>query len=175
MRDYLSKAKTICDQLACAGHKITDTEQILCMLGGLDDEYEAVVAIISSNEKLPSLQSVHAMLLAHKGRIKQKKSTNLEYNVNHVSANRNRNQEKNQSNRNQSNNYRGGQSSRGRNRGGRWNYNNNSRPRCQICERYGHTANKCYFRFDANFTLAQQSNNNIRPQNPSANMINMHQ
>lgn len=25
MRDYLSKAKTICDQLACAGHKVADT------------------------------------------------------------------------------------------------------------------------------------------------------
>ena len=74
MRDYLSKAKTICDQLACAGHKVADTEQILCILSGLDDEYEAVVAIISSNEKLPSLQSVQSMLLAHEGRLEQKLS-----------------------------------------------------------------------------------------------------
>lgn len=37
MRDYLSKIKMLCDQLASAGHKISDYEQILSILNGLDE------------------------------------------------------------------------------------------------------------------------------------------
>lgn len=42
MREYLTKVKALCDQLA-AGHKISDTKQVLSILSGLDDEYEIVV------------------------------------------------------------------------------------------------------------------------------------
>lgn len=137
-------------------------------MNGHDEEYDAVVAVISSNEVLPSLQYIHSILLAHEGRLEQKKSTNSEYSINYIANSKNINQERSYGNRNQSNiNHRGGQSNRSR---GRLNYNNRSR--CQICEKYGHTANKCYFRFDTNFIPTQQGNNSLRTQNPSANLVN---
>lgn len=129
MRDYLSKIKMLCDQLASAGHKISDYEQILSILNGLDEEYEAVAAVISSKETTPTIQYVHATLLAHEGRIEQKKSTGSDFTANFISNSRNRNQGKNNNIRNQSNSQRGGQTNRARGRGGRQ-YNNNNRIRC---------------------------------------------
>lgn len=66
MREYLSKIKTTCDLLEAAGHIVSDTEQLLTILSGLNEEYEVVVAVISSKETLPSMQYVHSTLLAHK-------------------------------------------------------------------------------------------------------------
>lgn len=48
MWEYLSKIKTPYDLLEAAGYAVTDTEQISSILGGLEDEYEATVAMISS-------------------------------------------------------------------------------------------------------------------------------
>lgn len=55
MKDNLTKIKTLCDQLASVGHKISNTEQVLCILGGLDNKYESAVAVISSKEVTPSI------------------------------------------------------------------------------------------------------------------------
>lgn len=64
---------------------------------------------------------------------------------------------------------RGGGPNRGRGRG-RW--NNNNRPKCQICEKIGHTALKCYFRYNSNYSGNQGQNNNG---NPSANVAQANQ
>lgn len=61
---------------------------------------------------------------------------------------------------------RGGYSNKARGRG-KW--NNNNRPRCQICEKLEHTAAKCYFRLNLNYVLGQNSNNQ-RNQSLSANV-----
>lgn len=61
------------------GTKLVILEKILCISGGLDEEIEVVVAIISSNEKLSSLQKVQSLLIAHEGILEQKKLTNREY------------------------------------------------------------------------------------------------
>lgn len=42
------------------------------------------------------------------------------------------------------------QNGRFNNRGNR-NWNNNNRPQCQLYGKFGHTAMKCYFRFDQSF------------------------
>lgn len=61
IREYLSKIKTLCDLLESAGHKVTESEHILTILNGLDNDYEAIVAVISSQETPPSLQHVHSV------------------------------------------------------------------------------------------------------------------
>lgn len=48
MRDYISQVNNICNMLEAAGHKVSEKEQILSILNGLNEEYEAVVAVISS-------------------------------------------------------------------------------------------------------------------------------
>ena len=53
MREYLSRIKMLCDQLSSTGHTISDLDQILYILSGLDEEYESVIAVITSRETAP--------------------------------------------------------------------------------------------------------------------------
>lgn len=73
MGEYLTRIKTTCDLLEAAGHKILDSEQVFIILSGLSEEYEIVVVVISSQRITPSIEDVHSILLAHKGRIDFKK------------------------------------------------------------------------------------------------------
>ncbi|WKA00029.1 hypothetical protein VitviT2T_018424 [Vitis vinifera] len=72
MRDYLTKMKNYCDLLATVGHKISDIDHILAIMQGLGDEYESVMAVISSKKSSHSLQYVTSTLIAHEGRIAHK-------------------------------------------------------------------------------------------------------
>lgn len=168
MREYVTKAKNYCDLLSTAGYKVSETEQILTILSGLDEDYESIVAVISAKKNLPNIQYVHATLLAHEGRIDQKKVQNSDYSINYTSVNKKKSHDTAQnSNKSQIGSYRGGnQNSRGRGKGRSNNFN---RPKCQICEKIEHTASKCYFRFDQNYSL-NNNNNNQRPTNPNANL-----
>lgn len=87
MREYLTKIKTLCDQLATASHKLFDLEKMLPILSGLDDEYEAVVAVVSSKERTPSIEYVHSILLSHEGRIEENKPVINEFSANYASKN----------------------------------------------------------------------------------------
>lgn len=176
IREYLSKMKTYCDLFEVVGHKVSDNEQILSIIKGLDEENESVTAIILAKETTPTLQYVHATLLAHEGIIEQRKPLNSEMSINFVSQSRRKKSKQRVSKSNSGNsnqNYQsGGLNSKGRGRGGR--FNNRNRPRCQICERCGHTALKCYFRLDLSYTPNSQSvNNNQRNYNPTANLSRM--
>lgn len=73
--------------------------------------------------------------------------------INYAANSKNKSQDNN--NRGAQVFQRGGQSNRSRGRG---RLNNNSRPRCQICEKLGHTAMRCYFRFNTNFMSNQTVN-----------------
>lgn len=48
---------------------------------------------------------------------------------------------------------------------GRW--NNSYRPKCQICEKMGHTALNCYFKFNTGYSSNRNQRNNS---NPSVNI-----
>lgn len=58
-----------CDLLDTAGHTVLETEQILTILNGLDIKYESVVAIISSQQSIPSMQYVHSTSLSREGKV----------------------------------------------------------------------------------------------------------
>jgi hypothetical protein len=152
MGEYLAKIKTTCDLLEAAGHKITESEQVLIILSGLNDEYESVVAVISSQRSTPPIEDVHSILLAHEGRIDFKKPVETDMSINYAASNKGKNQNNTKADQQ---NQRSGQSYRGRGRG-RWSGNN--KPKCQICERIGHTAPKCYFRLNLNYVPGQNSN-----------------
>lgn len=152
MNEYLMKVKNMCDQLSCDGHKIPENEQVLYIVSGLEDDYQVVVAFITSTKPTPSLQNVYSMMLAHEGIIMQKREVKSDYIVNYIANINSKNQERCNNTRNQSNiNYqRGTQSNRGRGRGRAARWNPNNKPKCQICDKIGHIANICYFRFDNN-------------------------
>lgn len=153
IREYLNKIKNICDMLESSGHKVDETEHVLTILNGLDDNFEAIVAVITSRETTPSVQYVTSILLAHEGRLEQKQASTQEFSINYAatpSGNRGsyrseqnvNNGRNNQAGRGAQSYGRSGMYGRGRGRG----RNNNNRPKCQICEKVGHTALRCYFR-----------------------------
>lgn len=72
IREYLSEIKNLCDLLESSGHKVSETEHVLSILNGLSDDFEAIVAVITSKESTPSVQYVSSLLLGHKGRLEQK-------------------------------------------------------------------------------------------------------
>lgn len=136
---------------------MTNSEQVLSIISGLEDEYEVIVVIVSSMEPTPSLQYVYSILLAHEGRIEHKRAANSDLSVNYINYNKGKQQDKGNE-IGQYNNQRGGQTYRGRGRG---RTNNNNRLRCQIYEKVDHIASKCYFRFNANYSPSQQSNSSV--------------
>ncbi|KAJ9680818.1 hypothetical protein PVL29_019971 [Vitis rotundifolia] len=145
MRDYLTKMKNYCDLLATAGHKISNTDHIRAIMQGLGDEYESIIAIISSKKFSPFLQYVTSTLIAHEGRIAHKISFNDLSNSNGYPSSgfQNRNQ------------FGGNQMTRGSfvpNRGrGCGRAQGGIKPQCQLCNKFGHIVHRCFYRYDPNF------------------------
>lgn len=79
MKEYLST----CEMLE-AGHKVSNTEQVLTILNRLNEEYESVVAVISSKRTIPSIEYVHSTLLTHEGRIYHKKPIDGHMTINYA-------------------------------------------------------------------------------------------
>ncbi|RVW88665.1 Retrovirus-related Pol polyprotein from transposon RE1 [Vitis vinifera] len=160
MRDYLTKMKNYCDLLATAGNKISDTDHILAIMQGLGEEYESVIAVISSKKSSPSLQYVTSTLIAHEGRIAHKISS-TDLSVNYTSQYSNRGSSSWNSNGYPSsgfqnrNQFGGNQMTRGSfvpNRGrGRGRTQGGIKPQCQLCNKFGHTVHRCFYRYDPNF------------------------
>lgn len=93
-REYLSKIKTTCD-LEAVDHKVSDLKQILTILNELSDEYEVVIAVISSQMTLPLIDDVHSILLAHEARTDNKKPQELKFAINYTTNLRNKSQNNN--------------------------------------------------------------------------------
>lgn len=182
MRDYLNKIKSCCDVLASAGQKIGEEDQVLHILSGLGSEYDPVMVSVTSRAEPCSLKEVHAMLLSFESRLEVSSSTAVvnvdgsvpaantviqspfqkRQNTTEFQSNQGKNQFNNQS-------YRGGRGrSFHRGRGGRAGRNfNNNRPQCQLCHYFGHTADKCFYRFDSNYS-GPPNTQATRTFNPSA-------
>lgn len=165
VREYLSKIKNLCDLLESSGHKVNETEHVLNILNGLGEEFEAIVAVISSRETTPSVQYVSSILLAHEGRLEQKNSATSEFSINLVANTKNKGTQTNlrfESSANIHQEAQGGRGNythergRGFNRGRGRGRSFNNRPKCQICGKIGHTAVRCYFRFESNYNSNQQ-------------------
>lgn len=149
-----------------------------------------MVSITSRTEHC-SLKEVHAMLLSFESRLESLPSSVINTdgsipianiatqsqsfhqrrtNTTEYQTNRSRNQFSNQS-------YRGGRGRgnfRGRaSRGGSRMFNN--RPQCQLCYIFGHTAGRCYYRFDINYSGPPnfQANSNINHSTTSNQMSAM--
>lgn len=185
VREYLNKIKTLCDTLESSGHRVSETEQVLNILNGLDDSFESVVAVIASKETIPSVQYVTSVLLAHEGRLEQKQNATQDFSINYAANIKVRPQHQNnfrvEPPANSFNHAqamqrgqwygRGGRFNRGRGRG----RNTNGRPRCQICGKIGHTAVRCYFRFDNGYTSNQQISPNQGTSKPQQYNVNLSQ
>ncbi|XP_010430659.1 PREDICTED: uncharacterized protein LOC104714886 [Camelina sativa] len=156
---YCREFKSICDSLSSIGKPIDESMKIFGFLNGLGREYDPITTVIQSSlSKLPppTFNDVIADVQGFDSKLQLYEDTNSvtphmafmtektnpcapQYDPNQRGRGRNRG--------------RGGYTSRGR---GFPQHQTTSqlqgqRPVCQICGRVGHTAIKCYNRFDNNY------------------------
>jgi hypothetical protein len=148
--EYFQRVKSLCDTLAAAGQPLSDDESISYILAGLGSDFDPFVTSVTTRLDPMTIEELYNHLLTHEMRIDhQNQSSGLLTASAHVASRQSfkgRPQRPHQS-------YRGGGSTRGSffsSRGGthpRYS-SGSSRPQCQICGKLGHTALKCFRRFD---------------------------
>ncbi|KAG8492139.1 hypothetical protein CXB51_015694 [Gossypium anomalum] len=127
---YVTHIKNICSILETSGSRISDTEKLEIILAGLPPEFEGVVSSASLSTGSLSLQRVVNALVECETRL-HRTTQDVSLHANLV-----------ESASVGDGSVRGGRSSpRGHGR--------NFRPRiqCQICNRFGHLAQRCYYRY----------------------------
>ncbi|CAA0815262.1 Unknown protein, partial [Striga hermonthica] len=182
MGEYISKMKSFCDILASAGHKISETDQVLHILSGLGNEYDSVMVNVTSRIEPYGLNELHALLLSYKARLEANNNLlgptiNTDGTQPSINAtqmdNRRFNNPFNQG-RGNFKNFRGSNFNRGgrfaRGGRGRGRYNNN-KVICQICNVANHTVDRCWYRSDLSYgNSGQQTQQGNVQRNPNLNL-----
>lgn len=89
MTDYLKKKKEIFDTLSFAGHVVSEREHILLVLGGLGNDYDPVVVIVTSRVEPFSLKEVTSLLLTFEARLKKNNSVPESFSANFATGSTN--------------------------------------------------------------------------------------
>ncbi|CAN7132816.1 unnamed protein product [Brassica rapa subsp. narinosa] len=156
MTEYLGEVKTVCDQLDSIGCPISDPEMIYGALSGLGKEYESICTVIEhSMDSIPEMSFDDAVfkLVNFEDKLQvyaqaPEVTPHLAFNTERGYSSRGRGYYHNRGNRGRGGSY----STRGRGFSQQFSgSNSSSRPTCQICGRYGHSAAKCYNRFDQEY------------------------
>ncbi|CAA0837847.1 Unknown protein, partial [Striga hermonthica] len=172
MREFLSQVKACCDALGTACEPLSEQNHILHILGGLGQEYNAVVVVVTTRIEAYTLNEVHSMLLSLESRmdLQTQPTINLDGsspsahyasqntgNNNKGSTNQGGNQFHNSQSQNpfgRGNNHNNfstrGRGRNARGRGGR-NFRGNFRTPCQLCGLSNHTADRCFHRYDSTY------------------------
>lgn len=161
MSKYLGDVKGVCDQLDSIGCAITEQEMIYGALSGLGKEYESICTVIEhSMDTIPQLSFEDAVfkLITFDDKLKvYNQSTEV---CPHLAFHAGRGYNtRGRGNYNQRGGHRGRGNSSYSTRGrgfqhqfaGGSSANSNTRPTCQICGCYGHSAARCYNRFDQDY------------------------
>jgi hypothetical protein len=156
--EYISKMKTLADEMASAGKKLDDEELTSYILAGLDSEYNSIVSSIDARVEPISFGELYSHLLAHENRL-DIQSGGQQHSHPFV----------NNASRGRGGFFRGrggrGSGPRGGNNGGargHGDFSNKSRdrfPPCQLRGRTNHPVFKCYKRFDPNY-MGEEKNAN---------------
>ena len=180
IEDYFLKMKSLSHELMVAGQPVSEDELVLHVLGGLGPEYEYVVATLTSKDSV-SITEAQFLLQTHESRLENFHSIQMT-DVSSASANvlhkrdttgfqnvRQYSYQSSSTTRLQNfGQHPSPSSSRGswhspRGRGRRGHHNgrsfSNSKPLCQICGKTGHSALKCYHRFDVSYHGVVMPNN----------------
>ncbi|CAA7061321.1 unnamed protein product [Microthlaspi erraticum] len=154
---YCREFKSLCDALSAIGKPVEESMKLFQFLNGLGDEYDPVATVVQSSLSKfprPTLNDVISEVQAYDMKFQARDQTTkavthqaFQIQQSGQSFNRGRGQYRGQ--------YRGrgNYSTRGRGFPQHQSGQNNTgeRPTCQICGRIGHTAIKCYNRFDNNY------------------------
>jgi hypothetical protein len=165
MKKYVSKARTLADEMAIADKKIDDEELISYILVRLDYEYNSVVSTLVARPDAISIGEVYSQLLSYEQRVEQQAKIEQGYQASANAASRGRGAVHGRMGL-----RRGRSPSRGRGRhqgrsgqnpGNTYGRGNNSsatdtRPRCQVCFKKGHMVDECWHRFDDTYVLEER-------------------
>ncbi|KAL3634153.1 hypothetical protein CASFOL_021207 [Castilleja foliolosa] len=184
MRDYLAKIKMCCDLLATTGNPVSCNDQIMHILSGLGSEYDPVMVTVTASINSFGLNDIQSLLLSFEARLENVVSLNSGNMVNTEGSQPSANyaaqdnfQKKgfNMRGRGNNSNFRGRGRGSFRGRGGRF---QNSRVTCQVCQVPGHTADRCWYRFDQSYGTQSGSqvnggSENSHTKNPTLNMAHV--
>ena len=167
IEDYFLKMKTIAQDLVSAGQSISDDELVLYILGGLGSEFDSVVVNLTSKDYV-TLPEAQFLLQTQELRL-ETLNTNPIVDVSHAAANTATTAYRRGNFSSQPPANRGYPTHRGRGRGrsssGYRGFSGPSKLSCQICGKQGHSALKCYHRFDISFSgnSSHSSGNPVEP------------
>ncbi|KAK6131759.1 hypothetical protein DH2020_034493 [Rehmannia glutinosa] len=160
MREYLNKIKHCFDLLAAAGKKLSEEDQIMHVLTGLGSDYNALMVSVTSRFEPLSMVELQALLMSYEARLESIAAPLINTegsipSINTITQKRFSNNQTGPSNfnRNRMTQFRGGRGGRNnyRGRGGRFGA---GRIQCQVCGISGHSADKCWHRFDSSYNGA---------------------
>ncbi|WVZ64158.1 hypothetical protein U9M48_013721 [Paspalum notatum var. saurae] len=157
------------DKMAAAERPLKDDELVEYILTGLDLDFNPIVSALVARTEPIFVNEVYSQLLAFETRLEIYTNNSGSSSVNSASrgshgsagnrgrgTGRGRGAGRGRSNASYSNNSgnssrQGGHPARGGGGRGYNNNNSNSRPTCQVCYKYGHSADKCWHRFDEDY------------------------
>ena len=165
---YCREFRAICDQLSSIGKPVEESMKIFTFLNGLGREYDPISTVVQSsmsrfppphfNDVVSDISNFHSRLQSYETPTDVGSFTAFQVQKPNYSGQKSRGNSYNRF----GSRGRGGFSTRGRgfsqqvNSSG-WNQSqgsagaNNTRPICQICGRIGHSALKCWNRFDNSY------------------------
>ncbi|KAG8477106.1 hypothetical protein CXB51_030102 [Gossypium anomalum] len=139
IKEYVSKINSLCALLAASGSDVPEAEKVEVLLGGLTSEFDSVFMVVSASSEPLSFSKLVDILMAFENRqlraardvplvahVVQTSDSTPAYNAPSARGGR------------VPSGFRGGRAFR-------------SRIQCQICNRFGHPAQRCYYRFDREY------------------------
>jgi uncharacterized membrane protein YgcG len=153
--EYISKMKTLADDMASIGKKLDDEEFDSYILTGLDSDYDSVVSSIAARTEPISFDELYSQLLAHENRLNHQNGGqgSSQSSVNNASRGRGG------FSRGHGGHGRGGGNSAGHGTGDPFNKSKNEFPPCQLYGRTNHAVFKCYKHFDPHYMGEHRSVN----------------
>jgi hypothetical protein len=161
--EYVSKMKTLADEMASAGKKLDDEELISYILVGLDYEYNSLVSSIAARVEPVILGDMYSQLLAFETHLElqngaQTHAAGLPVPPPHASVNSASCGRGGFSRGRSGRNSRGSLGAGGRGRGDPYKLRNKFPP-CQLCGKTNHPVFKCFKRFDPSYMGDERSAN----------------
>jgi hypothetical protein len=152
--EYLAKMQGLANDMAAAGKALDDEDLVQYIMYGLDEDYDSVVNSVLARPIPITVSELAAQIISFEARIDLRSNDGSDSSVNFSKHSRV--------------GFGRGPGGRGRGRGGRSpaqcrgdqnmrqcsggrGSSNDNRPQCQVCRRYGHTADMCWHRFDEYF------------------------
>ncbi|XP_062094305.1 uncharacterized protein LOC133800362 [Humulus lupulus] len=139
---FIQRLKTLADQLANVGAKVSDARLVLCLLGGLTETYSNFVTVFQNKKPLSSFATACSMIrleettAIERAKLESSSNTALVMNSNNSTSDNGQqdhsSQHRNSNNRPKKTNYKGRGGGNSRNRsGGRGGADNRNQPRQQ--------------------------------------------